>query len=159
MDVLFTSSTHQHRRSKQSAQFQFGQRTLLLPIWYLNKHLPFCSWYIKVFLQKNMMSQWSWPHDLWDIKCHHFIIFYSISHLCETLSQLVWILELVPKNSSIAESNWKFVPNLRKFLQGLLEILHSREWDVRTYVTMWTNMDGQPENIMPPATAVADMKA
>lgn len=53
-----------------------------------------------------------------------------------------------------------FVPNSKKFPPGVPEISHSQEWDGRTYVKCTEGRgDEQPENITPPATAVAGMEA
>ena len=47
----------------------------------------------------------------------------------------------------IRKMSQMFVPNLKKFPQGVPEILCSKKCDGQK--------DGQPENIKPPATAVA----
>lgn len=43
-----------------------------------------------------------------------------------------------------------FVPHLKKFPQGVLEISRLQEWNVAT--------SGQPKNIMPPTAAIANLE-
>ena len=60
---------------------------------------------------------------------------------------------MTPKsNQIIVTSVCIHVPSMKTIRQTVLELSSERKWDGRTYVRTDVRTDGQPENIMPPAT-------
>ncbi len=152
MDASHTCSTQQHRRSKQSAQFQGRHLRLVSKIQYLTKceilwqsPLLLQSYGVtarNVLLQIIKMSQWSWPLTF----CMNVITssFYPVRPLCEIVIITGWVLSYGQKcvllvhsdlwqlnfNQFVHESNLTFMPSVIKFPPGISGITQeTREWD------------------------------
>ena len=92
----------------------------------LSPHVPsFCSWAMPFNNNSfpTLLSQLTF--NLWNIKCHHLIfvniIFKFVGQRC-----VFWAhSDPWPSKSHqfILEPKWTFVPNLKKFPQGVLEIM------------------------------------
>lgn len=154
----------QHRRALQSAQFQDRHPSLVSPIQYLNKYFLFCSW-VKTLSngQRNFffffrtLSCHS-DADLWFrnkmSSLHHYMLIENFVIIC------AWILELWPKDLfreftvPLTFDHQILISSLFEWsgclCQGILEILHLREW----YVQLHRRIDGEPKNMLPPATAI-----
>ena len=94
---------------------------------------------IEVFLQNNMMSQWSWPCWFKIILLPYFILI----EICMELN--IWILELRQKPNLWGHSDKStFVPNLNKFPHCVPEIKPSWECDRGTKLDDSPTYSGVP---------------